>query len=275
MDPVASTAHWVAAARARESTRADALFRDPLAAALAGDEGERWMADAGAAAASGYVAVRTRFFDDELLAAARDRGVRQIAILAAGLDARAYRLSFPAGTRLFEVDRPEVLAYKDRVLAAAGATPRCARATLGADLTRPWAARLSALGFRSDAPSAWLVEGLLPYLREREVRRLLAQISRLAAPGSALALDVPGADPFTVPAFAPHAEEMRARGIRMHFTCDDPARLLDAFGWSARAVGAADLADRYDRELLPPAAGRDPLRSHLVAASRRPDRADG
>jgi methyltransferase (TIGR00027 family) len=275
MDPVASTAHWVAAARARESTRTDALFRDPLAAALAGDEGERWMTDVDASAASGYVAVRTRFFDDELLAAARDRGVRQIAILAAGLDARAYRLDWPAGTRLFEVDRPEVLAYKDRVLASAGAQPRCARATLGADLTRRWANQLASIGFRKDEPSAWLVEGLLPYLHEPDVLRLLAQITALSAPGSALALDVPGADPFTVPAFAPHADKMRARGIRMHFTCDEPAALLDAFGWTAHAVAAAELASRWHRPLLTPETEPDPLRSHLVAASRRVDRPHG
>src|SRR5262245_24109726 len=132
MDPVASTAHWVAAARARESSRPDALFYDPFAAALAGAEGERWMDDPrDEAVISAYVALRTRFFDDALLEAARG-GIRQIVLLAAGLDARAYRLPWPTGTRLFELDRVELLAHKDRILEAARAVPRCARKILGA-----------------------------------------------------------------------------------------------------------------------------------------------
>lgn len=273
MDPVASTAHWVAAARARESVRPDALFHDPFAAALAGDEGERWMDDPNdEVRVSTYVALRTRFFDDALVRAAQD-GIRQIVILAAGLDARAYRLDWPAGTRLFELDRPEVLAHKDRVLAERGAVPRCTRTTLGADLTLPWAGDLRAAGFVSGERSAWLVEGLLPYLHESDVRRLFTQLSALAAPGSALALDCAGTDPLSSPSFAHQAEKMRALGIRMHFSCSDPVRFLDAFGWTACDTDVAELARQSARPVpWRDAEGDDPIRTHLVAATRRDDR---
>lgn len=273
MDPVASTAHWVAAARARESGRADALFHDPFAAVLAGDEGEQWMTSADADAfISTYVALRTRFFDDELIRAVREGGIRQVVILAAGLDARAYRIDWPAGTRLFEADQPEVIAYKDRILAGAHAAPRCTRRTLGVDLAKPWTTALCAAGFSPEERSAWLVEGLLPYLNEEAVRGLFTQISALSAPGSTLALDCAGTDPFTAPAFATQAAQMRARGIEMRYACDDPVGLLDRFGWTGQGFTVADLAASTGRP-LPWAQpdGEDPLRSHLVRAARRPD----
>lgn len=268
MDPVASTAHWVAAARARESQRGDALFHDPFAAALAGDEGRRWM-DGDEGLVATYVAIRTRFFDEELERAASS-GVRQIVILAAGLDARAYRMNWPAGTRLFELDRPEVLAHKDRILDAAGAAPRCARVAIGLDLTLPWAESLRDAGFVSGARTAWLVEGLLPYLREVDVRRLLTQVSALSAVGSALAFDCAGVDPFSVEGFSCETEKLRARGIRMHFFCDDPASLLAPFGFSAEDHSFGELAERVGREMPRGAAEvAARLHGHLISASRR------
>ncbi|MFT3764061.1 MAG: SAM-dependent methyltransferase [Minicystis sp.] len=269
MDPVASTAHWVAAARARESQRPDALFQDPFAAALAGEEGERWIeSPSDEVLVSTYIALRTRFFDEQLLHAAQD-GIRQFVILAAGLDARAFRLDWPEGTRLFELDRPEVLAHKNNILAASRATPRCLRITLGANLTLPWADALRTAGLAPSERSAWLVEGLLPYLHEADVRRLFMQLSTLAAPGSALALDCTGTDPFTTPAFADQAAKMRARGIEMHFSCDDPVALLAGFGWAAQSVTVNELAARAGRPIPWQEDGEDPLHSHLVAATRR------
>jgi methyltransferase (TIGR00027 family) len=273
MDPVATTAHWVAAARARESLRPDALFRDPFAASLSGPVGERWMEETEGGPqreqVSAYVSLRTRFFDDELMRAAR-AGVRQVVILAAGLDARAYRLDWPAGTQLFEVDRLEVLAYKDKVLAASQARPRCTRKTLGADLTLPFADSLRAAGFVTSERSAWLIEGLLPYLREIDVRRLMTQVSSLSAPGSALAFDCAGVDPNTAPAFAPQAQQMRARGIQMHFHCADPVALLAPYGWAARREPIEVLAERLGRPLpWKDLDAADPLHAHFVAGSRR------
>jgi methyltransferase (TIGR00027 family) len=267
MEPVAYTANWVAAARARESDRADALFHDPFARALAGEEGARWLATDEGGRGEAYIALRTRFFDDELLTAVRARGIRQVVILAAGLDARAYRLPFPEDTRLFELDQPEVLAYKEAVLDGAHAEPRCARASLGVDLRLPWEDALVAAGFAPGERSAWLVEGLLPYLREADVRKLFTRVSALAVAGSTLALDVAGAGMFSSPTFAPHAERLRARGIELHFTCDEPVALLDAFGWSAGDFTLGELEARSGRPLA--SNDVDLMDAHCVAASRR------
>lgn len=264
MDPVATTAFWVAAARAHESVQPDALVHDPFAAALAGDEGERWLgAGEPERHMRAHIALRTRFFDDELLRSARS-GARQVVLLAAGLDARAYRMNWPVGTRLFEVDRPEMIAHKDAVLA--GADLRCTRRTLGADLTDGWAEGLRGLGFRPEDRSAWLVEGLLAYLHEDEVHRLLGGVSALSAAGSTLALDVTGRDPFSVPSFSPHAAELSARGITLHFVCDDPARLLAEHGYASCSVTMTELARRLGR---PFGADDDEVRYHLVSATRR------
>jgi methyltransferase (TIGR00027 family) len=111
----------MAAARARESERPYRLFDDPLAAALAGPEGFAWLERMEPVPRFGgpalYVVVRTRFFDDFLLYACWGAGVRQVVLLAAGMDARAFRLNWPPGTRLYELDRPEVLAAKEEVIA--------------------------------------------------------------------------------------------------------------------------------------------------------------
>jgi hypothetical protein len=115
-NPIAPTSRWMAAARARESERADRLFCDPLAAALAGPEGFTWLAHLEAAAWSNgpglYPVIRTRFFDDFVLDSCRRLGVRQVVLAAAGLDARAFRLAWPSRTRLYEMDLPEVLRGK-------------------------------------------------------------------------------------------------------------------------------------------------------------------
>ena len=137
-NPIAPTSRWMAAARARESERADRLFDDPLAAALAGPEGFAWLERMESAARSDspglYPVIRTRFFDDFLLDACRRSGVRQVVLAAAGLDTRAFRLNWPPQVRLYEMDLPEVLDAKEEVIEAAGARAICERYTLRVDL---------------------------------------------------------------------------------------------------------------------------------------------
>src|SRR6185369_14716479 len=106
-------------------------------------------------------------------------------------------------------------------------------------------------------------EGLLPYLSEPEVHALLDQVASLSAEGSTLALDCVGVDPFSQPGFAPHAERLKARGIRMISSCADPAALLAEHGFQAHAVGVPAMAARTGR-----AVPGDPLRGYLVAAIR-------
>ncbi|OAA28554.1 N-methyltransferase [Frankia sp. EI5c] len=135
-----------------------------------------------------YMLVRTRFFDDELTAAAA-AGCRQLVLLAAGLDSRAFRLPWPDDTILFEVDRDDMLTFKERVLATTAARPRCERRPVIADLTEDWADRLLAAGFDPTRPAAWLAEGILAYLSATEAERLLAGITDLSAPASRFALE--------------------------------------------------------------------------------------
>jgi methyltransferase (TIGR00027 family) len=134
------------------------------------------------------IAVRTRFFDNFFLDAA-GAGIRQAVILAAGLDARAYRLPWPAGTVVFEVDQPEVIAFKTKTLAELGATPTADRRAVGIDLREDWPAALRSSFFDTAAPTAWIAEGLLVYLPPHAQDRLLDNVTALSAPGSRIATE--------------------------------------------------------------------------------------
>src|SRR5438067_3344399 len=179
VDALAGTACMVAAARAREDERPDRLFADPLAATLAGAPGFAYL-DRLSNVPIPYLAIRTRFFDDFLLTAVRGGDVRQVVLVAAGMDARAFRLPWPPGLALYELDRPEVLALKDAVLADSGARATCRRHALAVDLTRTWAEALCAAAYRPHEPSVWLAEGLLYYLDRAIVHALLDRIAALA-----------------------------------------------------------------------------------------------
>ena len=187
---VGRTALGVARARAWESRRPDPLFEDPYAAAFAVAAGPRQTTrPAGSRARLAFhVIVRTRFYDDYLLAACAD-GCRQVVLLAAGLDTRAYRLAWPDGVHLYELDLPEVLGFKDRVLAGEDAAPRCARTAIPADLREDWPARLTEAGLDPERPTAWLIEGLLVYLTAEEAAGLLTSVGDLSAAGSRVSFE--------------------------------------------------------------------------------------
>jgi methyltransferase (TIGR00027 family) len=196
---VGKTALGVAMVRARESRRYDRLFDDPYGQAFVDaapgafpeePKTSEETAAQGPMASLGAVfyvhgVIRTRFFDDYLTAAR----CSQVVLLAAGLDTRAFRLPWPTGTRVFEVDLRDVLAFKDSVLAAQAAAPRCERTTVPADLRADWTAALTQAGFDRTSRAAWLAEGLLIYLTAAAAERLLTGISELSAPGSHLAFE--------------------------------------------------------------------------------------
>lgn len=196
---VGKTALGMAMIRAGESRRPDRLFDDPYArefvdavpGAFSSEKDtaarDRSAASLGAAFAA-HAVLRTRFFDDFLLAAA-GAGCRQVVLLAAGLDSRAFRLSWPEGTRVFELDLPGVLEFKDAVLTRAGALPACERVVLPVDLRGAWPARLTETGFDPRVPTAWLAEGLLLYLSADEAERMLVRAGALSAPGSRLSFE--------------------------------------------------------------------------------------
>jgi methyltransferase (TIGR00027 family) len=135
--------------------------------------------------------VQTRFFDD-FFTSAGAAGIRQAVIVAAGLDSRAYRLEWAGGTTVFEVDLPKVLEFKARVLHEQGATPKAHRSEVAADLRTDWPTPLKAAGFDPQRPSAWSVEGILPYLTDDAQTTLFSRIGELCAPGSRVAVGALG-----------------------------------------------------------------------------------
>ena len=191
LEGVAATSLVVAAARAAEQRRPDRLFEDPFAELFlraAGESSAHDRAQWFLRQLGDQPAVRTAFFDDRLLRAA-GAGCRQVVLLAAGMDTRAFRLEWPAGTRVFDVDFDAVLRFKLRVLEQAQAAPRCDHRPVATDLREDWGAALRARGFSPELPTAWLAEGILYALPPAAADLLLDRITALSAPGSVLAAD--------------------------------------------------------------------------------------
>jgi methyltransferase (TIGR00027 family) len=258
---VGLTAVAVAAARAAESRRSDPLFNDPFAAdfvTAAGSAlsflghhqpGTQGNGDLWSLMAS-YVPIRTRFFD-EYFRKACAAGCRQVVILAAGLDTRAFRLSWPAGVRLFELDTPEVLAFKEGVLAERAATPACERRTIGIDLRQDWPGAVEQAGFHPGEPTAWLAEGLLVYLTQDEAGHLLDRIGQLSAPGSQLGVEYATqtatrlmGDILGDSAYTDYIKSLWRSGGQA-----DPTGWLDRNGWQTDSYSTATLAQSYGRPL--------------------------
>jgi methyltransferase (TIGR00027 family) len=163
------------------------------------------------------MACRTRFYDQFFLEAANS-GVGQAVILAAGLDARAYRLPWPAGTVVYEVDVPEVIEFKTLTLGDLGAEPTAERRTVAIDLRDDWAAALQGAGFESAAPAAWSAEGLLLYLPDAAQDALFDRITALSAPRSRLAFEfVPDTAVFADERWRAHHDRMSELGFEIDF----------------------------------------------------------
>jgi len=251
MNPVAMTGLLVAALRAEESLRPDRLFDDPFAATLAGEAGIRVLAgyrqNSGAMSAIPIIELRTRWYD-EAIARATAAGFRQVVVLAAGMDARAYRLAWPNATRVFELDQPDVLAHKQRALA--DARPRCTRVAVAVDLAGDWEIALRDHAFDPDAPTLWLIEGLLQYLAPSDVERLFARLDALSSARSRALYDVVGRGLLDAPRFAPMLAMMRQLGAPWLFGTDEPHTLLPA--WHASITDPAALGRAWNRWPAPP-----------------------
>jgi methyltransferase (TIGR00027 family) len=260
---VGATATMVAAARA-VATKADNpvindQYAEPLVRAVGVDFLTRWasgdlnVADVDADDATwklqqmpDAMAARTRFFD-AFFAEATKAGIRQAVILASGLDARAYRLEWPAETTVFEVDQPEVIAFKTQTLSDLGASPTADRRTVAIDLRYDWPAALIEAGFDRTRPTAWIAEGLLGYLPPEAQDSLLDNISALSADGSRLATEaipnLPDVDQDKARELMREAtEKWRAHGFDLNFDelgyqgeRNDVAEYLNGLGW--RSVG--------------------------------------
>lgn len=247
---VADTGVLVAAIRAEETRRPDRLFDDPFAARLAGESGQRMLAEA--VAASGdkstlQIVVRTRFWDEALLSAVPP--VTQVVILAAGVDARAYRLPWPDGTTVFELDQPAVIEAKAEKLA--GDQPRCKRVAIGVDLTIDWTDTLRANGFDPGQPTVWLMEGLLQYLDERAVHTLFERVDDVSAPGSVLLYDIVGKVLLDSVMLTAVREQMSRNGAPWLFGTDEPGQLCEPLGWSAVVTDVAEPGNTWGRWFAP------------------------
>lgn len=244
---MALTALWTAAQRARESARPDRLLDDPLAATLAGPEGARMMEVMdGGHQPSPTVAIRSRYFDDRLIARTCD-GARQIVLVGAGMDTRAFRLGLAADVTVFEIDQPDLLALKDERLARAGARPTCTRRAVGCDLAGAWADALRASGFSTSEQSVFVAEGLLMYLDEAGVERLLGDLTPLASPGSSLLADVCGRSFRDSPYMTEWFAAMERAGMAWRFGTDEPEALLAPHGWQADVVRYGDEGAHFGR----------------------------
>jgi methyltransferase (TIGR00027 family) len=252
---VAETALGAALMRAEESAQPDALIIDPYAAAFLAaaprpfddiPDPDGRLAELEAAFRAD-VAIRTRFFDDFVVSACA-RGVRQIVLLGAGLDTRAFRLELPADARVFEVDLPGVLAFKASVLEQQDAVPRCLRSTVAVDLRDDWADALFRSGFAVDDPSAWCVEGVVAYLTPEEAVALFETVTRLSAPASELAFEHASTSDDSALAAASAIASMSDVASMWHDTSAGLAAWFREHGWSTTTHDRVDLARRYQRE---------------------------
>jgi methyltransferase (TIGR00027 family) len=273
---VGATAVMVAAARAAETDKDNPLIRDPYAKVLVAGAGTgiwEFMLDDEFVAKVGvhdpeiaaivehmgsYQAVRTHFFDD-FFASAAAAGIRQVVILASGLDSRAYRLQWPAGTTVYELDQPKVLEYKADTLDQHGATAVAERREVPIDLRFDWPQALRDAGFDATVPTAWLAEGLLMYLPADAQDLLFERVTELSAAGSRIAAETVGLHS------AERRDQMRERFGRIaaelgvddtldigELTYEDPdradvAQWLDAHGWRSAAVTSQDEMRRLGR----------------------------
>lgn len=258
---VGATATMVAAQRALATAGPDKLIDDPFAAPLVravgidfftrlvdGElefpEGEEFdMMRTGRS-----MALRTRFFDEHFLAATHS-GIRQAVILAAGLDSRPYRLAWPEGTVVYEVDMPQVIDFKTTTLGDLGAEPTTERRTVAVDLRDDWPAALAAAGFDASAPTVWSAEGLLIYLQPDAQDALFDNIKSLSVPGSRLACEfMADLSIFGSPEWRARREQLATVGFTVdvgdliyHGERSHVVEYLSASGWSVSGRTARQL----------------------------------
>ncbi|HEX3546202.1 MAG TPA: class I SAM-dependent methyltransferase [Mycobacterium sp.] len=285
---VGATATMVAAARALATKEPNPLIEDPFAAPLVLAVGIDFFTkladgeialtdDTGSTATvmTTVMAVRTKFFDDFFVDAIK-AGVRQAVILASGLDSRPYRLPWPDGTVVYEIDQPKVIEFKTATMADIGATPTAERRTVAIDLRDDWPAALRRSGFDDSQPTAWSAEGLLAYLPPDAQDRLFDNITALSAPGSRLATEF---HPDAGASIGERAAAMRAQWQQHGFDLNladlfykgDRNHVVDyltGHGWHVTARPRPELFSDYGKN-FPDTDDLAPLRNSLAVIALR------
>ncbi len=281
---VGSTALFVAAARALEAQKPDPVAVDPYAEVFCRAVGGQWADLLDGAAPDhalktefgadfvNFQGVRTKYFDTYFAEAAA-AGVRQIVLLAAGLDSRAYRLDWPAETVVFELDQPQVLDFKRDALA--GCRPTAQRREVAVDLRDDWPRALVEHGFDLSSPSAWIAEGLLLYLPATAQVQLFTGIDALSAPGSHAAVEE--SVPMDAALFAAKQDEERAGGdsarggpffqLVYNEQCEPVAEWFGARGWRAHATPLPDYLRAHGRRVPPPGSDAGSMTSTISLVS--------
>ncbi|GAB1812651.1 class I SAM-dependent methyltransferase [Mycobacterium sp. MUNTM1] len=278
---VGATATMVAAGRAMATKDPRGLINDPFAEPLVravgvdfftkmmdGDLDVDAIENASPVRIQSMVdgmAVRTKYFDDYFIASTGG-GVRQVVILASGLDSRAFRLPWPAGTVVYEIDQPRVIEFKSSTLADVGAAPTASRRTIPIDLRADWPAALKAAGFDTTAPTAWLAEGLLIYLPPEAQDRLFDNITALSAPGSTIATEfVPGIVDFDAERVREMSGSFREHGVDIDMASlvyagerNHVVDYLSSLGWRPEGITRTELFERNGIE-APAPENDDPL----------------
>jgi methyltransferase (TIGR00027 family) len=198
------------------------------------------------------IAARTKFFDG-YCTASTSTGVRQVVILASGLDSRAYRLPWPAGTAVYELDQPQVIEFKTRTLQDLRAEPTAKRVPVPIDLREDWPAALRAAGFDASAPTAWLAEGLLIYLPPEAQDLLFDRITAQSAAGSTIATEyVPGIMDFDAAKAREMSAPLRAQGLDLDMSSlvyagerSHVMEYLRGLGWDVSAASRSELFTRF------------------------------
>ena len=296
---VGATATMVAAARALVSREPDALIDDPFAAPLVRAvgldfftrfaEGELNLADVDkggtAELMTTVMAVRTKFFDDFFIGAtavatsdgvAGSKSIRQAVILASGLDSRPYRLPWPDGTVVYEIDQPKVVEFKTETMESIGATPTAERRAVAIDLREDWPAALRRSGFDDSRPTAWSAEGLLVYLPPDAQDRLFDDITALSAPGSQLATEYhPDAGASIGQRAAALSDEWQEHGFDVNladlFYPGERSHVVDyltGHGWQVSARSRPEMFREYGKE-FPDDVELGPVRDSLAVIAKR------
>ncbi|MFB7724025.1 SAM-dependent methyltransferase [Nocardia sp. NPDC056100] len=288
-ESVGATAIGVAAMRAYETGREDAVFQDPYAGKLVGAVGsDSWtrmlrgqdqdLRETGGAfirGVMGYFLIARTLYFDRYFADAMEVGVRQFVILASGLDARAYRMQWPSGSVVFELDLPKVLEFKANALA--DDPIEVDRREVPVDLRQDWPKALRDKGFDPTQPTAWLAEGLLRYLPGEAQDRLLANVAELSAPGSRMALNIGTGERAVSDEFRKRrAEALAQAGLRVDLEQlwypwegrTDPRTWFAMHSWLVREGDPVALLEAHGRTV--PEAALPDMGNHILMTAIRP-----
>ena len=301
-ESVGATALGVAAARAADTESEHPLIDDPFARVFleaAGDGMWNWFGSSDLPAEIAkiapdvplrmqgmrdYMASRTAYFD-EFFIDATESGVRQVVILAAGLDSRSWRLPWPDGVTVYELDQPKVLEFKSSTLRHRGAQPTANLVNVPIDLRQDWPTALRQAGFDAAAPSAFTAEGLLPFLPAAAQDLLFERIQALTAVGSQIAVEAPGPefnDPESRERQRSTMQRYRALAAQLGGEEHDFPEFEDLWyfehrtdvgdwllehGWDVSVLTSEDMMAIYDRQ--PPEGIEDGVPGSLFVSAQR------